>query len=519
MSRLSPHRFPGMHFFRLAQLQKLVLDPKPCLGTLGVSLAVLNLSLAWIHTRNADLVAIMALCWIIPAYSLWTRRQSLAIRHEPYSTVAGCLFLAWALYKGWVMVDYDPFLRIQPFLFCLGLGLIAFSAKYLQAYGKELGVMLVLALPEGIWAQWTDQLINISDVAAQSTTALLWYTGFEVKRQGVFVLLPAGGIEVYRGCSGLKAMLELFRLALIFLVMVPTTLLEKLLVPVVAISLAYGVNVIRLGVMTVLAASDYQDAFHYWHEGEGSNVFPVIAMLLFAGFCMFLLHRKEYPQPISHAQVESVDRPPWVIVASVLIGVIVVASGAAWKTLNREGQAFAFPRQVPLPSAQLVQSTSLPGQRRNAYSEILTQHQYQYQARGHRVQIQMSYVTGTMGDLGIFLANYPLNGQRLKTQPNLQIRQQGANFYALYTHRNQAYLSACFDPGGLSTVEEGQFIQNWNSHLYLLGRDYIDDRCLWTHMSIPLNQQSSQQAFSILEENWVSWQKWWHNRVPRLGTQ
>lgn len=509
-----------MPFLRLAQLKHWALAPKPILGMLGASLALLNLSLAWIHTRNADLVAIMALCWAITTYSIWNRRQSLTLRNEPYSVVAGFGLVAWALYQGWSMADYDPFIRIQPFLFSLGLGLLASSAKHLGAYRKELGVLLVLALPEGIWAQWTDQLINISEVAAQSTTALLWYLGFEVKRQGVFVLLPAGGIEVYRGCSGLKAMLELFRLALIFLVMVPTTLLEKWVVPVIAISLAYGVNIIRLGVMTVLAASDYQEAFHYWHEGEGSNIFPVIAMLLFAGFCLFLMHRKESSQPITSPQTDVALPLPkwrWASIVSGFIGLGVVASSALWKSLTQENQSFTFPQQVPLPSAQFIQSQSIPGQKRNAYSEILTQRQYQYQARDQLVKIQISYVTGTMGDLGAFWANYPLNGQKIKTKPSIQVRQQGSNYYALYTHGNQAFLSACVDPGGLSTVEEGHFIHNWNRHWYLLGRDYIDDRCLWTHMSVAINQQSPRQAFAILEENWVSWQKWWQNRVPRLS--
>lgn len=509
-----------MNVFRRLPLDKLVQQPTIGLGAIAVSLAVLNLSLAWIHTRNADLVAIMALCWGISGYLIWTRRQALPLRSEPYSTVAGGLLIVWALYKGWVMPDYDAFVRIQPFILCLGLGLLASSAKRLGFYRKELGILLVLALPEGLLAQLIDQLINISEVAAQSTTVILWYLGFEVKRQGVFVLLPAGGIEVYRGCSGLKAMLELLRLALIFLVIVPTSRLEKVFLPVVAVSLAYGINVIRLGVMTLLAASDHQDAFHYWHEGEGSNLFPVLAMLLFSGFCVFLLQRRDTVHSVKAVPAENPMILPkwhWVTLVSVLVGTLTVFTSAMWKAMAINPRPFAFPQQVPLQQATLTQSQSRPGQKSDAYSEIITQHHYQYQSQGQRLDIEMSYVTGTTGDLGLFLENYPVLEQKLQPLPTPQIRQQGAHYYAVYTHKNRAFLSACLDPGGLSTVEVGHFIQNWNSHWYLLGRDYIDDRCLWTHLSIPLNQQSPQQAFTILEANWVSWQQWWQNRVPKQG--
>lgn len=507
-----------MNPFSLWQRYKLAQRPELWLGVIAVSLALLNLSLAWIHTRNADLVAIMGLCWGIVAYSIWTRRQTFPLGSEPYSTAAGCLLLAWAGYKSWVMPDYDSFIRIQPFLFCLGWGLLASRAKQLGTYRRELSVLLVLALPEGILAQWAEQVINISEVAAQSTTAMLWYLGVEVKRQGVFVLLPGGGIEVYRGCSGLKAMLELLRLSLIFLVMVPTRGWEKLIVPCVGVGLAYGVNVIRLGIMTLLAASDYQDAFHYWHEGEGSNIFPILAMLIFAGFCVFLLHRKETPKT-SIPPYPPGTLPRWRLLtfASVLAGTLVVQAGTLWQAMTLDRQSFRFPQQVPLKQATLNRSQARPGQKGHAYSEILAQHQYQYQFQGQDLRIDMSYVTGTTGDLLRFLENYPIADQALQPLPKPQVRQQGANYYAVYTHGDRAYLSACLDPGGLATVEEGHFIHNWNSHWYLLGRDYIDDRCLWTHLSVPLNQQPPQQAFSILESNWLSWQEWWRNRIPNLS--
>jgi len=287
----------------------------------------------------------------------------------------------------------------------------------------------------------------------------------------------------------------------------------------VAVSLAYGINIIRLVLMALLAASDHQNAFHYWHEGEGSNIFPVLAMLLFAGFCMFLLNQRQATKVIPASQGTWVAFPSWrgATVASVLVGTLAVLMASTWRATTLASQPFSFPQQVPIPSAQLLTSQTGKGQKKNAYSEIIAQHQYQYQVQDQLLRIEMSYVTGTTGDLQTFLENYPVLGQSLQPLPTPQIQQQGSHYYALYTHGNQAFLSACLDPGGQATVEIGHFIGNWNNHWYLLGRDYMDDRCLWTHMSVDLNQRSPAQAFSVLTANWVPWQQWWRSRVPKQG--
>ena len=277
-------------------LLTLLYQPGPWLAALGVSLGILNLSLAWFHTRNADLVLIMALFWGVVGYLLWDRRQQLVLRSDLYSMAAGALLLLWALYKSIVMADYDAFIRIQPFICAFGLGLLASGAKRLWSYRKELSLLLVLAIPEGILAQLVEQFIDISLVAARSTTAMLWYAGFDVTRDGVNVILPTGSIEVYRGCSGLKAMLELLRLSLMFLVIFPTNRLGKLFIPLIAVGLAYSINIVRIALMAVLAAAGHKGAFQYWHEGDGSNIFPVISMLLFVLFCIMLIRAHEAQQ-------------------------------------------------------------------------------------------------------------------------------------------------------------------------------------------------------------------------------
>jgi cyanoexosortase A len=68
---------------------------------------------------------------------------------------------------------------------------------------------------------------------------------------------------------------------------------QKILVPVLAIFLAFVVNGVRVALMAALAASSKPEAFEYWHKGNGSLMFSLIAVLLFGLFCLFLIRQQE----------------------------------------------------------------------------------------------------------------------------------------------------------------------------------------------------------------------------------
>jgi len=88
-------------------------------------------------------------------------------------------------------------------------------------------------------------------------------------------------------------MTHLLGLAVLYLVMFPTDWTRKVLVPVVAVSLAFVVNGFRVALMAVLAASSNLEAFEYWHTGSGSAIFSMISVFLFGLFCLFLLRQEE----------------------------------------------------------------------------------------------------------------------------------------------------------------------------------------------------------------------------------
>lgn len=93
----------------------------------------------------------------------------------------------------------------------------------------------------------------------------------------------------------------------------------------------------------------------------------------------------------------------------------------------------------------------------------------------------------------------------------------------MYTYKQQAYLDACINPQGGSTFTSDLFDANRIRYdlqfarllPWLLGHQELrDKRCLWTHLSIPLDRSSSD-AYVSLEQAWFSWHKWWSSRFPK----
>ncbi len=117
---------------------------------------------------------------------------------------------------------------------------------------------------------------------------------------------------------------------------------------------------------------------------------------------------------------------------------------------------------------------------------------------------------------------------------NLDIRhQKNIGYYALFNDRERAYLSACINPRGLSTVTQEHIISNRNDYdftpdrviNYLLGITYIrDNRCLLTAISLPLENKQNQDlnntslnnSYQKLEKVWINWYQKWENNFPKV---
>ena len=189
---------------------------------------------------------------------------------------------------------------------------------------------------------------------------------------------------------------------------------------------------------------------------------------------------------------------------------------------------FIFPTTVPLSEWQFEKSQPLthPIAKDPNY---LSGRYYQYVQNNLTLDIEMGYIVNTKGDVSSFIQNY----SSMPPSPgkfSLVLRQQsGTGFYNLFTYQQRAYLSSCINSRGGSTATDLQFRQNRYTYdtiysmrfkerllPWLQGRVSIRDmRCLWAHLSTPLNNSSTEDAYQTLEKAWFSWYEWWHSRFPQ----
>lgn len=257
------------------------------LNTYLLSAILLGLLLIYINliskANDSSLMGTSILYWIAISSMLWSKRNQLILKSSFIGTTLGSAVLLLVLLKSASMQEYDPFLRVMPFLTGLSLGLLASGVARLKQYWKELIILAFLIPPPSALAT----LIDISPVTAKFSTILLWYSGFDVVRKGNFIFIPNGGIEVYSGCSGIDMMLHLLGLSVLFIAIFPTSKTQKILLPLVALLIAFVVNSIRVGIMTVLSEPTNKTAFEYWHKGDGSLIFSILSVILLAIFCFF----------------------------------------------------------------------------------------------------------------------------------------------------------------------------------------------------------------------------------------
>lgn len=195
--------------------------------------------------------------------------------------------------------DIDLLLRLQIVFLGFGVALLASGWRRLHQFWRELVILLALALPGAV----AGFMIDISPITARFATALLWYSGVDVVRDGVRIFMEGGGVRVYSGCSGLESMSYLLGLSILGLVMFPLRGIKPYFVPLIGLFIGFVINGIRVALMAILAANEHKEAFDYWHIGQGSLLFGGAAVLAFGGVYMGLQVLDDYQRGRAKARV------------------------------------------------------------------------------------------------------------------------------------------------------------------------------------------------------------------------
>lgn len=252
------------------------------------SLIAINLNIAWRNYHPTNFY-VYILFLITLYFLLKEKHHKLNLESGILSSLIGTFFISLVFIYSFFQINIGFLFLFPPLLSGFGIALLASGYKGLKQYKKELWLLGFLTIRNFMIMNKLDLTV----VTAKLATAILWYTGFKVNRSGVIIHLPTGSVEVYSACSGIDIIIDLLSLAVVFIYMLNLNLQQKIMMPIVAAILGFVVNGFRVALMAILVAQGDKQAFEYWHVGDGSLIFSVIASLLLCCFCWFLLSRNE----------------------------------------------------------------------------------------------------------------------------------------------------------------------------------------------------------------------------------
>ncbi|MEB3174334.1 MAG: cyanoexosortase A [Cyanobacteriota bacterium] len=250
------------------------------LGGLGIALAGLHLLLLD-KAKEEHLFSISLLMWLTVASLLWDRRRELSFKSDTFSTVFGAVLLLSILARNLIPTDLS--LRLLPLVGGISLALLASGYRNLRQYWREITALTLLLLAKLITTFLN--AINLPLFTAKVATFLLWLGGFEVYREGVYIELSKGKVEVLGACSGVESILLVVCVAVLFFFLIPVSHVQKIICLLIAALIGFVVNAVRVIIMALLVDIGDKPGFDYWHGSDGSLSFAVVSVCLFGLYC------------------------------------------------------------------------------------------------------------------------------------------------------------------------------------------------------------------------------------------
>lgn len=484
---------------------------------------------------NRQLIELLFWCGAL--YLLWQKRQRLNLRSDRLSTFLGLFLLAVVFCKSLSAFTFEStFLRLIPLLAPLGLALLAAGWRRIGQFWRELLVVGLLAVPFERIGIWLENDVPFAEATAAVSNFFLHYVGFTTTRNGASLFLPSGSVLVNYACTGGSLIVLMLQLSLLFVLIFPLNWRWQVAMGAFSIVSGFILGCIRVGLLAVIVSSDA--LFKFWHGTAGNQIFSLIAMLVFGSWCHWVYEsvvvpnlEKKQPEPaspLSNDRLAGVPQSPtllavtWASVAMVTVYTLLVPTAA-----NRPVKPLNFPERLALTGWESGETEPLRETRPQAdavYNRVRSGQSYRYFQAGIPLELELRYMITTSGDIHSYLRSqglFPEAGfqhQEIRELPEI-------GTYKLFADQQQAYLSACINPDGSSTVTAEQFQRNRLVHdlrphrllPWLVGRASLPDRrCLWVHLSTPLQGDSRQVSYQRLEKAWQQGYPQWRSLFPDL---
>lgn len=183
-------------------------------------------------------------------------------------------------------------------------------------------------------------------------------------------------------------------------------------------------------------------------------------------------------------------------------------------------KAINFPEVFPVSGWKMIESNAIveteepPGKVRASTLIRRMGRQYRYKRKNRFLEIAIYHI-GTGKVMETIKSHYQIESQSVKVHYD-----KSTGYYSLFSHEQNAFLGACINPRGPSTVTVLQHrinkILNDVSFKrlisWLLGQKrLVDQRCLVTVISVSFKESSPEYSYQIIESLWPSWHQWWQS--------
>ncbi len=256
------------------------------LATWG-SLIAINIALQFRLGENIDDNAMVILTWAVAILLVVRNRANFKFESTPSAIAVGTLLIIWVLIKSLLTRRvFDILFILTPLVSTLGVALIASGWKGLRLYWQPLLLTATLGIPVPFLFAAIEKFIPVNVFTAQFANSVLWYGGVKVAQQGITIVSQYGAVEVARGCAGLPPIFMLLRITLMFVLVFPVSRFHMWIMFPAAMAIAFIVNSVRVALLVII--SNQTEAFKYWHHGDGSQIFSIVAVSMLLGLCNWL---------------------------------------------------------------------------------------------------------------------------------------------------------------------------------------------------------------------------------------
>jgi exosortase len=234
--------------------------------------------------------------FFVPAFSLfvlWRERSRLnSLRRKPSGW--GLLIMVFALSVLILgVMGAELFLSRVSLLLLIG-GLVVYFlgwSSFREAFFPWAFLILMIPIPALILNQIT---FPLQVLASKVAAGVLPFFGVPVLREGNVIILPAMALEVAEACSGIRSLLSLTTLAIIYGYFMEARLWIRIALALASVPIAVAANSIRIvGTGLLVQYWDPSKGEGFFHAFSGWLIFVVsLAMLILVHKLLGLFERK-----------------------------------------------------------------------------------------------------------------------------------------------------------------------------------------------------------------------------------